>query len=153
MMRTRAHTDSIARPVAGHALENHLEAIFLAREIKHSRGAETEHRNKPDFLFPSIEDYRDPSFAPSGLTMLAAKSTLKDRWRQVLTEAARIDHKHLLTLEPAVSEQQTEQMKAENLQLVVPGPFHHTYTRDQQNWLMDFKSFIELTRIQEARTT
>jgi hypothetical protein len=33
--------------------------------------------------------------------MLGSKSTLKDRWRQVLDEADRITHKHLLTLSRA----------------------------------------------------
>jgi hypothetical protein len=33
--------------------------------------------------------------------MLGAKTTCKDRWRQVLTEAIKIPHKHLFTLETA----------------------------------------------------
>lgn len=35
--------------------------------------------------------------------MLGAKTTIKERWRQVLEEANRIERKHLITLEPAVS--------------------------------------------------
>ena len=42
--------------------------------------------------------------------MLGAKSTCKDRWRQVLAEDEKISRKHLLTLEPGISEPQTHQM-------------------------------------------
>lgn len=129
---------------AGQSLENHLEAIFGARGIRHSRGAETENRNKPDFLFPGQAEYRDPAFSPALLTMLASKSTLKDRWRQVLPEATRIPDKHLLTLEPAISENQTDQMKAERLQLVLPAKLHETYRDSQRSWLMSLGDFVQL---------
>ncbi|MFC6252851.1 type II restriction endonuclease [Pseudophaeobacter arcticus] len=52
------------------------------------------------------------------------KSTCKDRWRQVLAEAEKVSRKHLLTLEPGISEPQTDQMEASSLQLVVPAPVH-----------------------------
>ena len=127
---------------AGQALEHHLEAIFAAHGIRHARGAETENKNKPDFLFPGQTEYRDPEFPGERLTMLGAKSTLKDRWRQVLSEAERIEAKHLLTLEPGISENQTTEMQAKNLQLIVPRSLHATFRSTQQVWLMDIATFI-----------
>lgn len=135
---------------AGQSLENHLEALFGARGIRYSRGAETENRHKPDFLFPGVAEYHDPLFPPARLTMLASKSTLKDRWRQVLTEAARIPAKHLLTLEPAISEHQTDQMKVSQLQLVLPAKLHETYRDSQRSWLMSLGDFVQLVRLQQA---
>ncbi len=129
---------------AGQSLEHHLEKIFLERGILHSRGAETENRHKPDFLFPSIEAYNDTKFPASELCMLGAKSTLKDRWRQVLTEANRIPNKHLLTLEPAISEQQTSQMQQASLQLVVPDRIHTTFNHAQQGWLLNVEQFLDM---------
>ena len=76
--------------------------------------------------------------------MLASKSTLKDRWRQVLTEAARIPSKHLLTLEPAISEHQTDQMRAAQLQLVLPARLHETYRDGQRRWLMSVGDFVQV---------
>ena len=78
--------------------------------------------------------------------MLGAKSTLKDRWRQVLSEATRIETKHLLTLEPGVSTNQTDEMQAKRLQLVVPTGVQKTYTDAQRGWLMDVKSFVDLVQ-------
>lgn len=130
----------------GLALENHLEAVFAAQGIRYQRGAETENRNKPDFLFPGREHYLDPAFPDERLTMLGAKSTLKDRWRQVLSEAQRIGNKHILTLEPGISENQTDEMRAKRLQLVIPRRLHSTFRSGQQAWLMDVAGFMAVVR-------
>ena len=96
----------------GLSLEHHLEAIFRAYEIAFVRGVVTENNQRPDFLFPNDEAYRNaPETGHACLTMLGAKSTCKDRWRQVLDEAAKIPRKHLLTLEPGISEPRTIQME------------------------------------------
>lgn len=50
----------------------------------------------------------------------------KDCWRQVLSESIRIDTKHLVALEAAISEPQTNEMQAQMLQLVVPQAPHET---------------------------
>ncbi|WP_245184339.1 type II restriction endonuclease [Haematospirillum sp. 15-248] len=130
----------------GLALENHLERLFEENGLRYTRTAITENRAKPDFLFPGAAAYHDPAFDSLKLTMLGVKSTCKDRWRQVLAEADRIDDKHLLTLETAISTHQTEEMAAKQLQLVLPRSLHQTYTPAQQAWLMDVSGFTELVR-------
>lgn len=131
---------------AGSALENHLEQIFNDHRVTYTRTGVTEKKLKPDFIFPSIAQYHDATFPQTRLTMLASKSTCKDRWRQILNEAARIPDKHLLTLEPSISHHQTEEMKAERVQLVIPRGLHTTYTATQQTWLMDVTAFTQLAR-------
>lgn len=130
----------------GYALENHLESLLTAKGIRFARTAFTENRSKPDFLFPGVVEYHDPEFDPNLLTALGVKSTCKDRWRQVLSEADRVDRKHLLTLEPAISVNQTSEMQARQLQLVLPSSLHATYTSTQQSWLMDVSAFIARVR-------
>ena len=128
----------------GHSLENHLEAVFRSCDVAYVRGAVTENKQRPDFLFPDQETYRSaPDAGCSRLTMLGAKSTCKDRWRQVLAEAAKIPRKHLLTLEPGISEAQTTQMQQSNLQLVVPQSIQVSYTDAQQEWLWNLSKFID----------
>ena len=129
---------------AGYAFEDHLTTILAANNISFTRKAETEHKSKPDFLFPGIADYRNSLFPSDKLTMLGAKTSCKDRWRQVLAEAARIELKHLISLEPGISENQTEEMKANRVQLVLPKSLHKTYTVKQQSWIMSIKEFINL---------
>ena len=132
----------------GHSLENHLEAVFRACDISFDRGAVTEHNHRPDFLFPSVAAYRAaPATGSESLAMLGAKSTCKDRWRQVLAEAVKIPVKHLLTLEPGISEPQTAQMAASRLQLVVPRNIQGSYTESQRGWLWNLGNFIEFLNV------
>lgn len=133
----------------GLALENHLELLFAENGLRYKRTAVTENKSKPDFLFPGVAEYHDPAFDSLKLTMLGVKSTCKDRWRQVLAEADRIEDKHLLTLETAISTHQTDEMAAKRLQLVLPRSLHQTYTPTQQGRLMDVAGFTELVRARQ----
>ena len=128
----------------GLSLENHLEAVFACHGLRYVRGTETENRSKPDFLFPGAAEYHDLQFPAERLTMLGAKSACKDRWRQVLPEAGRIDVKHLLTLEPSISANQTDEMAARGVQLVLPRELHETYAPAPRSSLMDLDTFINL---------
>jgi hypothetical protein len=137
---------------AGRSLEHHVAALLTARGLKFERGGETEHKNRPDFLFPGSEAYRDPKFDAARLTMLGSKSSCKDRWRQVLSEAEKIPQKHLLTLEPGISENQTDEMKAKQLQLVLPASLHETYRAKQREWLFSFEQFIQIVKRREQHS-
>lgn len=130
----------------GLALENHLELMFTECGIRYSRAAVTENKSKSDFIFPGEAEYHDSGFNSLNLTMLGVKSTCKDRWRQVLAEADRIERKHLLTLEAAISTNQTDEMQAKNLRLVLPRSLHGTYTDTQRAWLLDVSRFTALVR-------
>lgn len=135
----------------GFALENHMEVIFTEVGIQYERAAISEGRSKPDFLFPGGKEYRNPEYDSVLLTMLGVKSTCKDRWRQVLAEAKRIENKHLLTLETSISQHQTDQMKDEKLQLIVPENLHQTYTVAQQEWLLNVAEFTEIVRERQIK--
>jgi hypothetical protein len=67
-----------------------------------------------------------------------------------LSEAAKIPRKHLLTLEPAISSNQTDEMQSNNLQLVVPSGLHETYNESQRNWLMNLVEFINLIEANQS---
>lgn len=144
ILKTTMSTFQRRKSRAGTAFENQIAALLDARQIRYSPQAYTEGKSKPDFIFPSIEDYRNPAFPATSLTMLGAKTTIKERWRQVLDEADRIDRKHLITLEPAVSTDYTTAMEKDSLQLVVPKQLFSTYTDKQQAWLMSVNDFCEL---------
>ena len=131
---------------AGWAFGHHIEALLKAHNIHYTREARTENQKKPDFLFPGEAEYRTPSYNSAMLTMLGAKRSCKDRWRQVLSEANKIEKKHLLTLQPAISVPQTDEMKAAKLQLVVPRSIFDSYQPEQKEWLLNVEGFIDLVR-------
>lgn len=130
----------------GQALQHHLTEVFTRQGLQFKAQARTEAGNKPDFIFPGEGPYQDLAFDASLLTMLGVKSSAKDRWRQILPEAARIPHKHLCTLQPGISENQTEQMLHERVQLVIPASIQPTYSPQQRTRLLDLSGFVGLVR-------
>jgi hypothetical protein len=135
---------------AGWAFENHIAYLLTINKIKYSKGQKTERNNKPDFIFPHIHLYNDINFPPEHLTMLGVKTSAKDRWRQVLSEADRIKFKHLITLQPAISKNQTDEMKSQDLQLVVPSGIRISYSDEQQKEIILVKDFIKLVRDKQS---
>ena len=131
---------------AGTGLENHLEAIFRSRNLNFTREPRTEGKKKPDFIFPSISSYHDTSFSPNLLHMVACKTSAKDRWRQILSEAERISYKHLFTLESPISENQTTEMQDAHVQLVVPSQSHPLFTENQKRNLWDLEALLEFLK-------
>jgi len=130
----------------GYSLQNQLAALFDSHKLECKAQAITEGKNKPDFIFPGSEEYRDRKFKSELLVMLGAKSTLKERWRQILTEAARIPRKHLCTLEPSISKDQTDDISNHAVQLVIPESFHETYTNAQKKQLWTVSTFVEFIK-------
>lgn len=128
----------------GHALENHLSAVFDANSIRYARGARTENNSRPDFIFPGSVEYHDPAVGSPPLRMLGAKTTCKDRWRQVLTEAQKIPNKHLFTLETALTANQLQEMNASSLTIVSTPDVLLTYPAASSGWTMTLSQFIKV---------
>ena len=61
-----------------------------------------------------------------------------------MTEAGRIEIKHLFTLEPRISQSQTDEMIGHKLQLVVPEEIKTTFNSEQQKWLLALEDFTGL---------
>lgn len=131
---------------AGRALENHVAAVLSAHGIPFDRQVRTEERSTTDFIVPGEAAYRVDPIDINRVLMLAVKRTCKDRWPQILVEAARLPTKHLLTFEPGISVDQTNQMKHHHVRLVVPKAYHATYQPAQRKWLLSVAEFIELAR-------
>lgn len=138
---------------AGKSLEHHLSAIFDYNGIDYSSQAVTEGNKRPDFLFPSQEAYHDYSFSADYLVSLAAKTTCKDRWRQVLNEADRLKGKtkYLCTLQQGISGAQMDEMQSENVILVVPKPYIATYPKDRRERIWTISRFVQYVKMIEGK--
>lgn len=99
-------------------------------------------------IFPSQEAYHDLSFATDELVLLAAKTTCKDRWRQVLNEANRLrgKDKFLCTLQQGVSPAQMDEMQEEQVILVVPKPYISCYPKDRQDRIWTISRFVKYVK-------
>jgi len=135
---------------AGRSLELHAREILLEEGFEQDRsfawGTESEPGRRPDFLFPSVEAYRNPGYPTRSLRMLAAKTTCKDRWRQILNEADRIGTKHLLTLQEGVSANQFREMTEAGVKLVVPRALHRAFPEAVRPHLMTLRAFVDEVR-------
>ncbi len=133
---------------SGRSLELHARALFIEEgllegtQFIHQPQESDPGKRGPDFLFPSATAYADPTFPTARLRMLAVKTTCKDRWRQILTEADRIAKKHLLTLQEGVSEGQFREMTEAGVQLVVPEPLQRLFPHSLRQHLQSIESFI-----------
>lgn len=131
---------------AGKSLEHHLGKIFDIHQLPYTAQGITEGRKKPDFIMPSIELYHDDNYSDNKLIFLGAKTTCKDRWRQVLNEAARTPQKHLFTLQQGISSNQLHEMKSENLTLVVPEKHLSTFPAEHREDILTLKGFISYAK-------
>ncbi len=137
---------------AGKSLEHHLAAIFDGNNIRYTAQGVTEGNKRPDFIFPSVEDYHNSSFEISKLCILAAKTTCKDRWRQVLNEADRLrdGYKYLCTMQQGISSTQMDEMLAEKVILVVPKAYIKAYPPDKQERIWTIGNFVSYVKEMEA---
>jgi type II restriction enzyme len=137
---------------AGKSLENHLAQLFLDNKLEFTAQATTEEKKRPDFIFPSEKDYRDAAFPKNMLISLAAKTTCKDRWRQIINEADRTETKYLCTLQQGVTSAQMAEMRQEGVVLVVPQKYITYFPRENQKEILTLRQFIIFVKAKEKIT-
>ena len=128
---------------AGKSLEHHLSEVFNIWNLSYTSQAITEQNKKPDFIFPNIETYFAEPVGSSKLVFLGAKTTCKDRWRQIVGEADRIPRKHLFTLQQGISGNQLKEMKSAGVTLVVPKPYLTSFPRDYREDIWTLDKFVK----------
>lgn len=135
---------------AGKSLEHHLISVFDNNHLHYTAQPVTEGNKRPDFIFPGVTQYHNTSYSESKLVFLGAKTTCKDRWRQILSEASRIQTKHLFTLQQGISSRQLREMEEEHVILVVPKPYVNTFPEEFRSKIMSLRNFIEFVKEKTA---
>lgn len=136
---------------AGKSLEHHLADIFSHNGLFFEEQAVTEDNKKPDFLFPNGKCYHNILFPVGDLTILGVKTSCKDRWRQVLTEADRVQEKFLFTMQPGISRNQLKEMQDSHLTLVVPNHHIASFPAEWQSSIQNLAGFIRIVREKQER--
>ncbi|WP_321333932.1 type II restriction endonuclease [uncultured Bacteroides sp.] len=127
---------------AGKSLEHHLSNVFSTAQLKFEEQVVTEENKRPDFIFPGSSEYRNFTFPAENLVFLGAKTTCKDRWRQIINEADRIETKHLFTLQQGISKNQLTEMYANGVCLVVPKDYVGMFDVNFQSRIFSLDKFI-----------
>ena len=131
---------------AGKSLEHHLSEIFTINKVPFDSQAITEGNKRPDFIFPGAEAYHNVTFDSKNLSFLGAKTTCKDRWRQILNEADRIPEKHLFTLQQGISANQLKEMHENRVVLVVPKKYISSFPPIYRQKILTLGSFIAMLK-------
>jgi hypothetical protein len=130
---------------AGRALENHMEHLLREAKLPFEMRAKVE-GTRPDILMPGKKAYEEAlrgDYPKEKLIMVGLKTTCKERWPGVLSEAPLIERKHLLTLQEGMAASLLERMKTQQIVLVVPRPLHEKYAGEG---ILDVAGFIEEAR-------
>ena len=125
---------------AGRSLENHVDWVLTRANVPHVMRPKLD--GKPDIIIPSVEAYKDNNYPVNRLIVVGVKTTCKDRWRQVLNEAKRIPHKHILTTQPGISSNQLTEMHEADVTLVVPKEIQRQYPKDTDIEMHNLEQFI-----------
>ncbi len=103
------------RPRAGKAFEVILKTLF--KKLTYPFDEQQVINGKPDFLMPGREYYDRNAM---DCIIFTAKRTLRERWRQIVTEGTRGLGFYLATIDEKVSKNTLEEMKKHRIYLVVP---------------------------------
>lgn len=103
---------------AGRSFEHHIAAALAAGNIKFQEQAVTGGR-RPDFVLPDLPTLKQKNRERSAALVLAAKTTLRERWKQVSSEELNCDV-YLATVDDRVTATAIREMAALGIRLVVP---------------------------------
>lgn len=107
------------RSRAGYSFEHHIESMLIAGGVPFEKQVVIEAKKRPDFVLPSLQYLRGPSDRLKKGLILSAKTTLRERWKQVQREMG-TDDLFLATVDETIASNAIEDMAAMGVTLVVP---------------------------------
>ncbi len=102
------------KPRAGGAYEGMIKDLF--KRLDYPFAEQQVINGKPDFLMPCREHY---DTNPMDCIIFTVKTTLRERWRQIVTEGTRGLGFFLATVDEKVTSPQLDEMKRNRIYLVV----------------------------------
>ena len=103
------------KPRAGGAFEDIIKMLF--KRLKYPFQEQQVINGKPDFLMPNRQHYDKSAM---DCIIFTAKRTLRERWRQIVTEGTRGLGFYLATIDDAVTDAQLQEMSKNRIYLVMP---------------------------------
>lgn len=104
---------------AGYSFEHHIEAMMLDGGIPFEKQVVLKAKKRPDFILPTRSLYETVSRGFKDALVLSAKTTLRERWKQVGKEINNCDL-YLATVDENIARNAIEDMASQGIFLVVP---------------------------------
>lgn len=124
------------RTRAGKAFEDILKGLFS--RMKYPFEEKPVINGVPDFILPSEAHYRRNAM---DCIIFTSKRTLRERWRQIVTEGTRGLGFYLATIDEKVSAKALEEMRAHRIYIVVPERIKQAFYPDAVN-AITFSNFF-----------
>ncbi len=136
---------------AGYSFEHQIEAMLIAGNIPFAKQVVMDAKKRPDFVLPSLKHLRADLEGPARGLILSAKTTLRERWKQVEREMGGSDL-FLATVDETIAANAIKDMASMNITLVVPESLKSSksteYVRHAN--VVDFASFFG-SELRDAR--
>ena len=128
---------------AGYSFEHHIEAMLEAGNIPFAKQVVMDAKKRPDFVLPSLAHLKRPYEGARRGLILSAKTTLRERWKQVQREMGGSDL-FLATVDESIAANAIEDMASMGINLVVPETLKKSkdteYVRHDN--VLDFATFF-----------
>ncbi len=128
---------------AGYSFEHHIEAMLEAGSIPFAKQVVMDAKKRPDFVLPSLVHLKKPYEGAQRGLILSAKTTLRERWKQVQREMGGSDL-FLATVDESIAANAIEDMASMGINLVVPETLKKSrdteYVRHDN--VLDFATFF-----------
>ncbi len=126
------------RPRAGKTFEMTVSALFESLGYPYTEQPELGD-SKPDYVLPNIEWYK--TYA-SDCIVFTCKRTLRERWRQVVTEGQSGQNFYLATIDEKLSGAELKRMQDRHVKVVVPEKIKTKHYSDALN-VISFEDFFQ----------
>jgi hypothetical protein len=122
---------------AGGAFEYIQKGLF--RQLDYPFTEKPTINGEPDFLMPSADHFREN---PMDCVIFTVKRTLRERWRQIVTEGSQGLQFFLGTIDEGISDNALEEMIDHRIYAVIPEPIRQETYPDKRA-VISFKRFFE----------
>lgn len=121
---------------AGGTFEKIVRGLF--KTLNYPFDEQKQINGKPDFVMPSYDHYQTD---PLDCVVFTVKRTLRERWRQIVTEGAAAPSFYLGTIDDGLSSHALREMHHNSIRLVVPEPIRQDNYADATN-VLTFRTFF-----------
>jgi len=122
---------------AGKAFEGIIRGLFKQCDYPFDENRVI--NGKPDFIMPSEEHFRKHA---TDCIIFTAKRTIRERWRQIVTEGTQGAAFFLATLDDKVTTEQIGEMRKKKIYLVVPAAMKASTVYKHEPNVLSFEDFF-----------
>lgn len=134
----------------GRSFELHLATAFAEEGVAFEAQVLMPEGERVDFLFPSLSHYLNPAVDAEFLVVANAKTTARERWRQMAQEAKRIEQKHLITIDRNLTDAVVLEMNSRGIIPVIPHSIRSACSAAVIGGSMTLAEFIDNVLIANA---